>query len=102
MAIIKLSSKDSGSKAMLFFTDEGQAYVTSRKSIEMLLQGKWNGGFIHLSKLPIAVDPKRFKPSVVYDPVGNIAKTGKLGDGLSKKRQEWQKEVEQYTDKSIW
>jgi hypothetical protein len=112
MAIIKLTAKNKedptkGQKGILFFTDEGTAYSTSRKALKMMCDGEWKGDFIELTKLPIAVDPNRFRKSKIYDPSGNIAKSadGKTGlawDGLGPQRKKTQEEIVQYSDKSIW
>jgi hypothetical protein len=112
MAIVKLSAKNKedpskGQRAVLFFTDEGTAYSTSRKAMKLLVDKEWRGDFIELTKLPIAVDVTRFRKSPVYDPPGNMAKagdgkTGTQWDGLGPARKKQAEEIKQYTDKSIW
>lgn len=75
--------KAKSGKSILFYDDDGNAFVTSVKYMQGLIDGKSPRNFMLLKKLDFGTDPDRFKNSPTVDKNGDV-----LGYAANKERAE--------------
>jgi hypothetical protein len=65
MAVLKLNKSG---RSILVIDDDGRTYITSVEHIRRLADGKFNNGFIVLTRLPGDNASNRFPESPVWNP----------------------------------
>lgn len=83
MAIVRISKSGKGFQVI---DDEGQVFITSVDYIRRLLDGKYSGPFILLTRLPNPVSTDRFGKSPLWNPdTGTVSNNDTIteSDGLS-------------------
>jgi hypothetical protein len=77
MAIIRISKSGKGFQVI---DDEGHVFITSVEYIRRLLDGRFSGPFLLLTRLPNDVSTDRFGTSPVWNPDNGTVTSSDISD----------------------